>query len=35
MADGSAKFFKNTINLPTWNAVGTRAGAEVLSADSY
>ena len=35
MADGSVHFYKNSVNLPTWNALGTRAGGEVLSADSY
>jgi prepilin-type processing-associated H-X9-DG protein len=35
MGDGSVKFLKNSINLPTWWALGTRAGNEVLSADSY
>jgi prepilin-type N-terminal cleavage/methylation domain-containing protein/prepilin-type processing-associated H-X9-DG protein len=35
MADGSVRFFKNSINLLTWNAIGTRAGGEVVSADSY
>ncbi len=33
--DGSVKFIKNSINLPTWRALGTRAGGEVVSADSY
>jgi prepilin-type N-terminal cleavage/methylation domain-containing protein/prepilin-type processing-associated H-X9-DG protein len=35
MADGSARFVKNSISLPTWWALSTRAGAEVISADSY
>jgi prepilin-type N-terminal cleavage/methylation domain-containing protein/prepilin-type processing-associated H-X9-DG protein len=35
MADGSVRFVKNSINLLTWNAVGTRAGSEVVSADAY
>jgi prepilin-type N-terminal cleavage/methylation domain-containing protein/prepilin-type processing-associated H-X9-DG protein len=35
MADGSVRFCKNSINLTTWNALGTRAGTEVVSADSY
>ena len=34
-ADGSVKFIKNTINLPTWLALGTRAGGEVISADQF
>ncbi len=35
MGDGSVKFIKQTINLPTYWALGTRAGGEVISADSY
>jgi len=35
MADGSVKFVKNSINLPTYRALGTRAGGEVISADQY
>ncbi len=35
MADGSVRFVKNTISLQTWWALSTRAGAEVISADSY
>ena len=35
MADGSVKFIKNSINRQTWGALGTKAGGEVLSADSY
>lgn len=34
-ADGSVKFIKNSINPITWRALGTRAGGEVVSADSY
>ena len=34
MTDGSAKAVKNTINLVTWRAIGTKAGGEVVSADS-
>ena len=33
--DGSVKFVKNTVSLPTWRALGTRNGAEVISADAY
>ena len=33
--DGSVKFVKDSVNLPTWRALGTRAGGEVVSADSY
>ena len=35
LGDGSVKFVKNTISLPTWRGLGTRAGGEVLSADAY
>ncbi len=34
-ADGSVKFIKDTIDLQTYWSLGTRAGGEVLSADSY
>ena len=33
--DGSVRFLKNTIALPTYWALGTIAGGEVVSADSY
>jgi prepilin-type N-terminal cleavage/methylation domain-containing protein/prepilin-type processing-associated H-X9-DG protein len=33
--DGSVKFIKDTVNPTNWRAVGTRAGGEVLSSDSY
>lgn len=35
MADGSVRFIKNTISLPTWWAIGTKGNGEVVSADSY
>ena len=35
MGDGSVKFIKNSINRMTWVALGTKAGGEILSADSY
>ncbi|HEY2154131.1 MAG TPA: DUF1559 domain-containing protein [Isosphaeraceae bacterium] len=35
MADGSVRWVKNTINPVTWAALGTRAGGEITSADSY
>jgi prepilin-type N-terminal cleavage/methylation domain-containing protein/prepilin-type processing-associated H-X9-DG protein len=35
MADGSVRFFKNTVNLTAWNALGTRSGNEVVSSDAY
>ena len=35
MGDGSVKFVKSTINRQTWWSLGTKAGGEVISADSY
>jgi prepilin-type N-terminal cleavage/methylation domain-containing protein/prepilin-type processing-associated H-X9-DG protein len=35
MADGSVRFAKDSINQPTWWALGTKANGEVVSADSY
>ena len=35
LADGSVRFFKNSINLNTWVALGSMAGGEAISADSY
>jgi len=35
MADGSVRFVKNSINMLTWMALGTRANGEVVSADSF
>jgi prepilin-type processing-associated H-X9-DG protein len=34
-ADGSGRFIKDSINQLTWWALGTKAGGEVISADSY
>ena len=34
-ADGSVHFFKASINPMTYNALGSRAGGEVVSSDSY
>jgi prepilin-type processing-associated H-X9-DG protein len=35
MADGSVRFFKSTVSLVPWQAVGTRNGGEVISSDSF
>ena len=35
MADGSVKFFKESIALNTWMGLSTRTGGEVISADQY
>jgi prepilin-type N-terminal cleavage/methylation domain-containing protein/prepilin-type processing-associated H-X9-DG protein len=35
MADGSVRFVKNSISLMNYRALATRAGGEVISADSY
>jgi prepilin-type processing-associated H-X9-DG protein len=35
LADGSVKFFKNSISIATWRALSTTQGGEVISADSY
>jgi prepilin-type N-terminal cleavage/methylation domain-containing protein/prepilin-type processing-associated H-X9-DG protein len=33
--DGSVKFIKDSVNLQTWRALGTIAGGEVVSSDSF
>jgi len=33
--DGSVRFIKNSISLPTWRALSTTKGGEVISSDSY
>ena len=35
MGDGSTKFLKQSINFVIYNALGTRAGGEIVSADAY
>jgi len=35
MGDGAVRFVKSTVSVSTWRAIGTRAGGEVVSADSF
>jgi hypothetical protein len=35
LGDGSVRFISNSIAIPTWMALATRAGGEVVSGDSY
>jgi hypothetical protein len=35
MADGHVQFIKDTVNVLTWQALGSRNGGEVVSADAY
>jgi prepilin-type processing-associated H-X9-DG protein len=35
MSDGSVRFVKDSVSRPTWWALGTRNGGEVISSDSY
>jgi prepilin-type N-terminal cleavage/methylation domain-containing protein/prepilin-type processing-associated H-X9-DG protein len=35
LADGSVRFVKSSVDAATWRALGTIAGAEVISSDSY
>ncbi len=35
MGDGSVKFIKDTVNMRIWWSLGTKAGGEVISSDSY
>ena len=35
MSDGSVRFIKNSIGIPTWWALGTKANGEAISSDSY
>ena len=34
LGDGSTRFFRNSIALQTWSAMGTMDGGEVLSGDN-
>ena len=33
--DGSVKFVKDSVDIPTWWALGTRNGKEIIGADAY
>jgi len=35
MCDGHVQFVKDSVSLPTWRGLATRAGGEVISADSF
>jgi len=35
MTDGSVRFTKSTINVPVWEAMGSRNGNEIIDASSY
>lgn len=35
LGDGSVRFFKSTLSGQTWRALGSVAGGEAVSADSY
>jgi len=35
MGDGSVRFVKDSVNGPTWRALGTIGGGEVISADAF
>jgi prepilin-type processing-associated H-X9-DG protein len=35
MMDGSVRFVKSTVSVVTWQAIGSMAGAEVVSSDSF
>jgi prepilin-type processing-associated H-X9-DG protein len=33
--DGSVKFIKNSVSIPTWRALSTQDAGEVVSSDAY
>ena len=35
LGDGSVRFVRDTVNIATWRALGTRNGYEIISADGY
>ena len=35
MADGSVRFIKDSINIKTWMALGTKGNGEVIDASAY
>ena len=35
LGDGSVRFVKDTVDLATWRALGTRGGGEVIGGDTY
>jgi hypothetical protein len=35
LADGSTRFIKSSISMPTYWSLGTRAYGEIISSDSY
>ena len=35
MADGSVRLIKDSVGMSVWWSLGTRAGGEVISADTY
>jgi prepilin-type N-terminal cleavage/methylation domain-containing protein/prepilin-type processing-associated H-X9-DG protein len=35
LADGSVKFFKNSINVPVWRSLASTSGGEVISSDAF
>jgi prepilin-type N-terminal cleavage/methylation domain-containing protein len=35
IGDGSVRFIKDSINLDTWRALGSKAGSEIVSSDSF